>query len=120
MQIGIYGLGRMGMGITKRLLRNGHQVVAYNRSPAPVEEAVAAGAVGATSLADLVSKLKPPRVVWIMLPDGAVTENAVHEAAGLVSKGDIVIDGGNTNFHDDIRRAKILKEKGVNYVDIGT
>ncbi|MES1197507.1 MAG: phosphogluconate dehydrogenase (NAD(+)-dependent, decarboxylating) [Pseudomonadota bacterium] len=120
MQIGITGLGRMGMGITKRLLRNGHQVVAHNRSPGPVEEAVAAGAIGASSLADLVSKLKPPRVVWIMLPDGAVTENAVHEAASLVSKGDIVIDGGNTNFHDDIRRAKILKEKGVNYVDIGT
>ncbi|HVZ99369.1 MAG TPA: decarboxylating 6-phosphogluconate dehydrogenase [Caulobacterales bacterium] len=120
MQIGITGLGRMGMGITKRLLRAGHQVVAHNRSPGPVEEAVAAGATGATSLADLVSKLKPPRVVWIMLPDGAVTEHAVEEASRLVGKGDIVIDGGNSNFKDDVRRAKALKEMGVHYVDIGT
>ena len=120
MQIGITGLGRMGMGITKRLLRAGHQVVAHNRSPGPVQEAVEAGATGASSLEDLVSKLSPPRVVWIMLPDGAVTEDAVQHAARLVSKGDIIIDGGNTMYKDDVRRAKQLREMGVNYVDIGT
>ncbi len=120
MQIGIVGLGRMGMGIAKRLLRNGHEVVVNNRSQAPVEEAVAAGATPAASLEEMVSKLKPPRAVWIMLPDGAVTESAVEAAGRLVSKGDIVIDGGNTFYKDDIRRAKALRDKGVHYVDIGT
>lgn len=120
MRMGIYGLGRMGAGIARRLLRADHEVVVFNRSPDPVAKLAKDGAVPATSLEDLVSKLEAPRVVWIMLPDGKVTEDAVNAAAALLSPGDILIDGGNSNYRDDVRRAKALKPKGIHYVDIGT
>ncbi len=120
MQIGITGLGRMGMGIARRLMRDGHEVVAHNRNPAPVATLAGEGATGASSIEDLVSKLKGPRIVWIMLPDGAVTEAMVNTVADLVGKGDIIIDGGNSNYRDDVRRAKALRERGIDYVDIGT
>jgi 6-phosphogluconate dehydrogenase len=118
MQIGIYGLGRMGANMARRLIAKGHEVVAYNRNP----EAIAAvkGAEAATGLADLVAKLTAPRTVWVMLPAGDITDKAVMELAGLLSPGDTVIDGGNTFFKDDIRRAKALKEKKIDYLDVGT
>ena len=118
MQIGIVGLGRMGANIGRRLMRAGHQVVGYDASP----QAVAAleEASGAASLEDLVAKLAAPRAIWVMLPSGHITEESISTLGGLLSKGDIVIDGGNTFFKDDIRRAAALKEKGIAYVDVGT
>ena len=118
MQIGIVGLGRMGANIGRRLMRSGHQVVGFDASP----EAVKAleGATGAASLEDLVGKLAAPRAVWVMLPAGKITEQTVEKLGGLLSKGDIVIDGGNSMFKDDVRRAAALKEKGIAYCDVGT
>ncbi|MFT8931782.1 phosphogluconate dehydrogenase (NAD(+)-dependent, decarboxylating) [Acetobacter syzygii] len=125
MQIGIVGLGRMGGNIAVRLTRHGHDVVVYDRDNAAVEKTVAraeAGrATGATSLADVVARLNgPKKIVWSMLPAGDITEETVMSLAGLMAQGDIVIDGGNTYYKDDIRRAKILAEKGIDYLDIGT
>jgi 6-phosphogluconate dehydrogenase len=120
MRIGIMGLGRMGMGIAKRLMRDGHEVVVQNRNPAPGQELAKEGAIDTRTAEELVSKLSAPRIVWIMLPDGQVTEDAVNQVAGMLSPGDILIDGGNSNFKDDVRRAKALKTKGIHYVDIGT
>ncbi|MFT9424796.1 MAG: phosphogluconate dehydrogenase (NAD(+)-dependent, decarboxylating) [Acetobacter syzygii] len=125
MQIGIVGLGRMGGNIAVRLTRHGHDVVVYDRDNAAVEKTVAraeAGrATGATSLADVVARLNgPKKIVWSMLPAGDITEKTVMSLAGLMAQGDIVIDGGNTYYKDDIRRAKILAEKGIDYLDIGT
>src|SRR5471032_2773389 len=118
MQLGIIGLGRMGANIGRRLMKNGHTVVGYDASA----EAVKAleGATGAASLADMVQKLAAPRAVWVMLPAGKITEDTIARLGGLLSKGDCVIDGGNTFFKDDIRRAKMLAEKGIFYVDCGT
>ncbi|ANA14551.1 phosphogluconate dehydrogenase (NAD(+)-dependent, decarboxylating) [Acetobacter oryzifermentans] len=125
MQIGIVGLGRMGGNIAVRLTRHGHDVVVYDRDTAMVEKTVAraeAGrAIAASNLADVVEKLNgPKRIVWSMLPAGAITEETVMALAGLMQKGDIVIDGGNTYYKDDIRRAKMLAEKGIDYIDVGT
>ncbi|HWQ22995.1 MAG TPA: decarboxylating 6-phosphogluconate dehydrogenase [Gaiellaceae bacterium] len=120
MQLGIVGLGRMGAGIARRLLRDGHRVVAYNRTPAPVEALVAEGATGAGSLAELVAALEPPRAVWLMLPAGAVTEQAVWDVASLLEPGDAIVDGGNTHYADDLRRAEALAERGLAYLDCGT
>ncbi len=118
MQIGIVGLGRMGANIGRRLMKNGHSVVGYDAAP----EAVKAleGATGAASLEDVVAKLAAPRTVWVMLPSGKITEDAIAALSKLLSKGDVVIDGGNTFFKDDIRRAQALREKGIEYVDVGT
>lgn len=120
MKIGLIGLGRMGGNIARRLMRNGHQVVAWDRS----EEAVAAlakdGAEAATSLEDMAGKLDSPAIWWVMLPAGDPTETTIATIAKHASKGDVVIDGGNTFYKDDIRRAKQLAEKGVEYVDVGT
>ncbi len=118
MQIGIVGLGRMGANIARRLMGRGHAVVAYDRDPKAV--AALTGAQGASSLQDLVDKLAAPRSLWLMLPAGKVTEAVVEELSGLLAKGDTIIDGGNTFFKDDIRRAKRLREKGIAYVDCGT
>ncbi|MEI9996922.1 MAG: decarboxylating 6-phosphogluconate dehydrogenase [Rhizomicrobium sp.] len=120
MQIGIIGLGRMGMGIARRLLRGDHACVVYNRHPEPVATLVKEGAAAAKDLGDLVRQLKPPRAVWIMLPAGKVTEETIAALSGLLSPGDTIIDGGNTFYRDDIRRAKTLKSKDLDYVDIGT
>ena len=120
MQLGIVGLGRMGANIGRRLMQAGHQIVGFDASP----EAVKAleGAAAAADLAALVAALAPPRAIWVMLPAGRITEEH-HRAicvAAAVAKGDIVIDGGNTFYKDDIRRAKALASKGITYVDCGT
>jgi 6-phosphogluconate dehydrogenase len=121
MQIGIVGLGRMGGNIARRLMRAGHACVAFDANPAAVAALAADGATAAGSLADLVGKLAAtPRAVWVMLPAGAITEATVAELGGLLGAGDIVIDGGNSYFRDDIRRAATLAPKGIRYVDAGT
>ena len=118
MQIGIVGLGRMGANIGRRLMGKGHTVVAYDRELKAV--AALTGASGATGLADMVGKLSAPRAVWVMLPAGKITEDTIAELGGLLSAGDTVIDGGNTFYKDDIRRAKALAAKGITYIDCGT
>src|SRR5580698_7616025 len=118
MQIGIIGLGRMGANIGRRLMSKGHEVVAYDREPKAV--AALTGATGASALADLVKKLSQPRTVWVMLPSGKITEDTVSQLGELLSDGDVIIDGGNTFYKDDIRRAKALKPKGITYIDCGT
>jgi 6-phosphogluconate dehydrogenase len=120
MQLGIVGLGRMGGNITQRLMRHGHSCVVYDKSADAVTALSGKGAAGSRSLEDLTAKLKPPRAVWLMLPAGAVTESAVRELHGALEGGDIVIDGGNTFYKDDVRRARELKTKGIHYVDAGT
>jgi 6-phosphogluconate dehydrogenase len=120
MQIGIVGLGRMGSNIARRLMRDGHACVAYNRSADKVAALVNEGATGAGSLAELVSALEAPRTVWVMLPAGEPTEDAVSALADLLSDGDAIIDGGNTHYTDDMRRAAALAPRGIHYVDSGT
>ena len=114
------GLGKMGANMTERLLKGGHRVVAYDRDPAPVETAAALGASPSNSMGDLVSKLRPPRAVWVMVPAGDPTESVVNALADKLSPGDTAIDGGNSNFKDSMRRAALLKERGVYFVDVGT
>lgn len=120
MELGLIGLGRMGAGMARRLLRGGHRVVVNNRSPDPIKELEAEGAVGAYSPADLVAALAQPRAIWVMLPAGKVTEQMISTLVPLLAPGDTIIDGGNTNFNDDQRRAGELKAHGINYVDQGT
>jgi len=120
MEIGFIGLGKMGMNMVTRLQRDNHRVVVFDRITDLVKQAEGLGCVGATSLADLVAKLKAPRAVWIMVPSGTPTEETVNAVAGLLQKGDTIIDGGNTRFHDDVRRAAELKQHAINYVDVGT
>jgi 6-phosphogluconate dehydrogenase len=118
MQIGIVGLGRMGANIARRLMKHGHQVVGYDADPAAVKGLQ--GATGAASLQDLVGKLDAPRHVWVMLPAGQVTEVTIGKLGEILSKDDCVIDGGNTYFKDDIRRAHALAGKSIAYLDVGT
>jgi 6-phosphogluconate dehydrogenase len=120
MQLGFVGLGKMGLNMVTRLTRGGHQLVVYDRNPAAVTQAEAAGAKGVASLDALATALTPPRGVWLMVPAGAPTESTVDALSGLLSKDDVIIDGGNTNFHDDVRRAQALSAKGLHYVDAGT
>ncbi|TCJ20088.1 decarboxylating 6-phosphogluconate dehydrogenase [Rubrobacter taiwanensis] len=121
MEIGFYGLGRMGGNMVRRLLRSGeHRVVAGNRSPGPVDEVVAEGAEGAYEMEEVVEKLSPPRVVWVMVPAGEVTETVLNRYAGLMDEGDILVDGGNSYFRDTVRRSGELKERGIRLVDAGT
>jgi len=120
MQMGMIGLGRMGGNMARRLMRNGHDMVVYDRSAESVQELAGEGAAGSETLADFVSKLDKPRAAWVMVPCGDPTENTVQELAGLMDEGDIIIDGGNSMFKDDIRRANALSEKGIHYVDVGT
>ena len=120
MDIGIIGLGRMGAGMAERWLRGGHRVVGYNRSRRPLDELAARGMVPASSVAELVKSLAAPRAIWVMLPAGQVTEQTIAGLIPLLAPGDTIIDGGNTNFHDDQRRAEILKAHGLNYLDQGT
>lgn len=120
MNIGITGLGRMGAGMAERWLRGGHRVVVHNRSRGPVDTLAAKGADPAYTLEELVSKLEAPRAIWIMLPAGDVTEQAINALVPLLSPGDTIIEAGNTMYKDDIRRAAALKEHGINYVDQGT
>ena len=119
MEIGLYGLGRMGGNMATRLARGGHRVVAGNRSPEPVQEAVAHGAVGAKSVEDLVRQLKPPRVLWAMVPAGEPTDHALDDFARYASKGDVLVDGGNSNFRDSMRRAVKYEAMGLRFLDVG-
>ena len=119
MQIGMVGLGRMGANMVRRLIKGGHQCVVFNRSPQKVKDLVKEKAVGASSLADLVKKLQKPRAVWLMVP-AAVVDTFIADLLPLLEPGDILIDGGNSCYVDDIRRAKELAPKEIHYVDVGT
>ena len=119
MQLGMIGLGRMGANMTERLLRQGHQVVVYDRNSTAVAELAKKGADGASSLADFVKKLTGPRALWMMVP-AAVVDSLLAELEPLLASGDTLIDGGNSHYQDDIRRAKLLHEKGIQYLDVGT
>ncbi len=120
MELGMIGLGKMGANMTRRLLQGGQRVVVFDPRPEAVRELVEAGAVGAASLADLVGQLAAPRAVWVMVPSGPITEDTVQMLAGLLSKGDTVIDGGNSNYKDSQRRAAALKSQGLHFIDVGT
>jgi 6-phosphogluconate dehydrogenase len=120
MQLGMVGLGRMGANIVRRLQRRGHDCVVYDARPLAVAELAGEGAVGAASLAELVAGLDAPRAVWVMLPAGEVTEAVISELAKHLQAGDTVIDGGNTHYKDDVRRASLLAGRGLAYVDVGT
>ena len=120
MELGIIGLGRMGGNISLRLMRAGHKTVVYDRNADAVSGLTKQGAAGVGGLADMVKALAPPRAVWVMLPAGAITEATVNELAGLMDVGDTIIDGGNSYYKDDIRRAKALSAQGITYIDVGT
>ncbi|MFZ0730809.1 MAG: decarboxylating 6-phosphogluconate dehydrogenase [Candidatus Sulfotelmatobacter sp.] len=120
MQMGMVGLGRMGANMTRRLMRDGHSLVVSDLSADAVKQLGSEGATGSSSLEDLVSKLKPPRAVWIMVPAGGPTEATVQKLAQHLQAGDAIIDGGNSYFKDDVRRAKELLGKGIHYIDVGT
>jgi 6-phosphogluconate dehydrogenase len=120
MQLGMIGLGRMGGNIARRLINNGHEVAVYDVNSKSVEELAAAHAKPATSLQGLVQALTAPRAVWVMLPAGHITESTIETLSGLLEAGDTIIDGGNTFYKDDIRRAKALLSKGIHYIDVGT
>jgi 6-phosphogluconate dehydrogenase len=120
MQIGMVGLGRMGANMTKRLMRGGHKVVVSDLNSANVQQIASEGAIGSTSLDDLVAKLVAPRVIWLMVPAGDPTEKTVVALGEKLQRGDIIIDGGNSYFKDDVRRSKMLAPRGIEYVDVGT
>ena len=119
MRIGFIGLGRMGANMVRRLVRDGHEIVVYNRTPEKTREAEGEGAIASFSIEELVGKLEKPRAVWIMVPAGDATEAQIAELMEHLEPGDTIVDGGNTNFHDDQRRHPALKAKGINYVDAG-
>jgi len=119
-QLGMIGLGRMGANMTTRLMRGGHQVVAYDRDPAAVQRSAADGATGAASLRELVAKLQTPRSVWIMVPAGDPTDSTIGELLGLLEPGDAIIDGGNSRWTDSKQRYARCKDKGVSFIDAGT
>src|SRR4249920_630271 len=119
-QLGMVGLGRMGANMVRRLMRAGHECVVYDHTQEHVKQIAGEGAVGSESLADLASKLTPPRSVWAMVPAGDITEQVVHDIAEVLEEGDAVIDGGNSYYRDDIRRAAEVGEKGIDYIDCGT
>ena len=120
MRIGMVGLGKMGANMTTRLVRGGHEVIAFDRSPEAVQGSVAQGAGGAGSLDDLVRQLAPTRAVWVMVPAGDPTEATVRSLAELLAAGDTIIDGGNSNYKESMRRAAMVAERGIHFVDAGT
>jgi 6-phosphogluconate dehydrogenase len=120
MQIGVIGLGRMGGNIVRRLTRAGHSCVVYDADPAPGAALAKDGATAVASVPAMVEALAAPRTVWVMLPAGKITEETIKQLAGLMKSGDVIIDGGNTNFKDDVRRARELAPKGIKYLDVGT
>jgi 6-phosphogluconate dehydrogenase len=120
MQLGMIGLGRMGGNIVRRLMRAGHSCVVYDKSAEAVRALGQEGAAASRDLADFVRQLDKPRAVWVMLPAGAVTHGTIVELSGLLDSGDIVIDGGNSHFHDDVAHAEMLRAKGIRYLDVGT
>ena len=120
MDLAMIGLGRMGLNIATRLARGGHRVIGFARTDATVQEAIKLGAEGASTLEEAVSKLKAPRIVWLMIPAGKVTHDTVEQLSTLLEAGDIVIDGGNSNYKDSILHAAMLEPKGIEFVDCGT
>ena len=120
MQLGMIGLGRMGANMVRRLMRGGHECVVFDLNPENVKQIAGEGATGSDSLDDFIAKLNQPRAVWIMVPAGDATESTVNELAARLETGDIIIDGGNSYFKDDARRARSLKPQGINYLDVGT
>jgi 6-phosphogluconate dehydrogenase len=120
MELGMVGLGRMGLNMTFRLLGGGHTVVASDRSRRPIDEAEAKGARPAGSLGEVVEALRPPRAVWLMIPAGAPVDEAIAQLAPILQRGDLIVDGGNSNWRDSRRRAKELEERGIDFVDCGT
>jgi len=119
MEIGLYGLGRMGGNMVTRLARGGHRVIAGNRSPEPVQEAATHGAIASSSVEDMVKKMKPPRVLWAMVPAGDVTDHTLDEFARFASPGDVLVDGGNSYFRDSMRRADKYAGMGFRFLDVG-
>jgi 6-phosphogluconate dehydrogenase len=120
MQLGMIGLGRMGGNIVRRLMRHGHSTVVYDKDAKAVAGLAADGAVGSATLEEFISKLERPRTAWVMLPAGRITETTIDTIAGVMQEGDVIIDGGNTFWQDDVRRGKALKARGIHYVDVGT
>jgi 6-phosphogluconate dehydrogenase len=120
MELGIVGLGRMGANMARRLMRDGHRIVAYDVNPEAVAELADEGAEGAASLPELAAKLSAPRAVWTMVPSGEITEKTIEEIAAVLDSGDAIVDGGNSYYRDDIRRAAKLHERGIDFVDCGT
>jgi 6-phosphogluconate dehydrogenase len=120
MELGMIGLGRMGANMTERLVRGGHRVISYDRSAEAIQRAVDIGGVGAHSLSDFVKQLTPPRIIWMMVPSGAPVDQTLEQLLPNLSTGDILIDGGNSNYKDTIRRATMLKIQGMHFVDAGT
>ena len=120
MEIGMIGLGRMGSNMARRLLEGGHRVAVYDALKTAVSRLVEDGAEGVDSLTTLVSKLSPPRVVWVMVPSGEITENTINDLSKVMAKGDTIIDGGNSNYRDSMRRGAALEHKGVHLLDAGT
>ena len=120
MQLGMIGLGRMGGNIVRRLMRHGHSTVVYDKDAKAVAGLAADGAQGSATLEEFIAKLERPRTAWVMLPAGRITEATIDTIAGVMQEGDVIIDGGNTFWQDDVRRGKALKERGIHYVDVGT
>jgi 6-phosphogluconate dehydrogenase len=120
MQLGMVGLGRMGAGIVRRLTGDGHHCVGYDVSADAVKALEGEGIAGATSLEEFAAKLEKPRTAWVMVPAGEITTNTIHALAEVFEAGDVIVDGGNTHYHDDIRHANELREKGIHHVDVGT
>jgi 6-phosphogluconate dehydrogenase len=119
-QLGMVGLGRMGANLVRRLMRDGHDCVVYDVNPDPIKELAGEGATGASSLAELAEKLDAPRSVWVMVPAGEITEQTVDAVAAVLDSGDAIVDGGNSYYRDDIRRAEMVGEQGIDYIDCGT
>lgn len=120
MQLGMIGLGRMGANMARRLMRGGHQCVVFDRNPDSVKQLVSEGAQGTSSLDEFASQLGKPRTAWIMVPAGGPTEQTIMTLAERIEPGDTIIDGGNSYYKDDVRRARVLEEKGIHYLDVGT
>src|SRR5258708_27057782 len=120
MQLGMIGLGRMGGKIGRRLMKDGHSTVVVDKDRKAVAALAADGAAGSSALEDFVSKLETPRTAWVMLPAGKITEATIDALSKLMQAGDVIIDGGNTFWQDDVRRGKVLKERGIHYIDLGT
>src|SRR5215475_11854839 len=120
MQLGMIGLGRMGANMVRRLMRGGHECFVFDLNAENVRQLEGEGAIGATTIEELVEKMQKPRAVWVMVPAGAPTEKTIEALSKVMVAGDAIIDGGNSHFKDDVRRAKALSEKGVHYLDVGT
>jgi len=120
MELGMIGLGRMGANMTERLLLGGHRVVIYDRSPEAIQSVVDKGALGAKSLADFANQLSLPRAIWLMVPSGDPVDQTIEQLRPIMAKGDVIIDGGNSDYKDSIRRAERLKQQGFHFVDAGT